>query len=660
MPVPPAAGTIYTATATDASGNTSEFSVCYEAGSPGSVQFTAASYTTPETSAQVTVLVTRTLGTAGAASIDYATMNGTATAGEDYTPASGTLSFAPGETTKSFTVSILNDALDEDGETLQLTLSNPAGGITLGASSSVAVGITDDEPQPRFSFSNVTVAEGAAGATTEAVFAAVLSVPSGRVVTVDYRADGATALAPVDFQPASGTLVFNPGETLKQFVVNVNGDDEPETNELFRLNFSNAVNATMPPGSTNFYNSQGVIWDDDSPGIHFSAPGYVVVEPDSSATIKVVRRGDTSAAVSVSYVASGEAADVTGIASHRKDFTYASGVLNFAPGETEKSFNVLVNDDAFVEGPEAISLNLAPAAGPVEPENPLGVNLVIISDDEQPPTAANNPVNTTEFFVRQHYHDFLNREPDAEGLAFWTGEIEQCGTNAQCREARRVGVSQAFFLSIEFQQTGYRVFRFYRASFPDGTGHPRGMPAFLEFLRDTQEIGRGVVVGQGQWEEQLRQNAAAFARAWVQREDFVAQFPASLTAAQFVDKLFANSGVTPAAGERDEALAVYGAGGTEGRAAALLSATGSASVFNRQYNPAFVYMQYVGYLRRAPNEAPDSGFGGFDFWLAKLDSFTLPGEDARDETIAVRRVQRAEMVKAFITSTEYRQRFGQP
>ena len=102
----------------------------------------------------------------------------------------------------------------------------------------------------------------------------------------------------------------------------------------------------------------------------------------------------------------------------------------------------------------------------------------------------------------------------------------------------------------------------------------------------------------------------------------------------------------------------YGAGDTDGRASALLSVANSGSVFNRQYNPAFVLMQYVGYLRRNPDDAPDSDFNGFDFWLAKLDSFSRPGEDVRDPATAFARVQRAEMVKAFITSAEYRQRFA--
>ena len=121
--------------------------------------------------------------------------------------------------------------------------------------------------------------------------------------------------------------------------------------------------------------------------------------------------------------------------------------------------------------------------------------------------------------------------------------------------------------------------------------------------------------------------------------------------------LFANAGATPTQSERDAAIAAYGSGDTAGRAAALKSVVESGSVFNAHYNPAFVLMQYYGYLRRNPDDAPDNNFSGYDFWLAKMNSFTLPGEDARNESVALARVRRAEMVKAFIESVEYRQRF---
>ncbi len=128
---------------------------------------------------------------------------------------------------------------------------------------------------------------------------------------------------------------------------------------------------------------------------------------------------------------------------------------------------------------------------------------------------------------------------------------------------------------------------------------------------------------------------------------------------QYVDKLFANSEVTPTAAERSAAVTAFGAGGVEGRARALLSVTASGSVFNKQYNQAFVLMQYLGYLRRNPNDAPDWDYSGFDFWLSKLNAFSSPGEDVRDPQTAEHRVLRAQMVTAFISSIEYRQRFGQ-
>jgi hypothetical protein len=84
----------------------------------------------------------------------------------------------------------------------------------------------------------------------------------------------------------------------------------------------------------------------------------------------------------------------------------------------------------------------------------------------------------------------------------------------------------------------------------------------------------------------------------------------------------------------------------------------SGSAFNAAYNPAFVLMEYFGYLRRNPDDAPDGNFSGYDFWLAKLNQFSSPGEDMRDDTQAFKRAQRAEMVRAFIESFEYRERFG--
>ncbi len=134
------------------------------------------------------------------------------------------------------------------------------------------------------------------------------------------------------------------------------------------------------------------------------------------------------------------------------------------------------------------------------------------------------------FFVRQHYLDFLNREPDAAGLAFWTNQITECGSDAACVEIRRINVSAAFFLSIEFQETGYLVYRIYKSAFGNLTS-PAGAPVpvrFLDFLRDQQQIGKGIVQGVGNWQAQLEANKQAYMLAFVQRAEFLAAYPNSL------------------------------------------------------------------------------------------------------------------------------------
>jgi choice-of-anchor B domain-containing protein len=262
-------------------------------------------------------------------------------------------------------------------------------------------------------------------------------------------------------------------------------------------------------------------------------------------------------------------------------------------------------------------------------------------------------IDYSPFFIRQHYRDFLGREPDEMGLDFWTFEVARCVADANCLDERRVNASAAFFISIEFQQTGYLVHRFHAASFPGS------LPRFQPFLTDLRRVASNVVVGAAGWELQLESNKQAFALEWVQRPEFVAQHPANLTGEQFVSALFTTAGVTPTAAERDAALAAHGAGGAEGRARALRSVADSGSVYNRHFNPAFVLMQYFGYLRRNPDDAPNTDLSGYNFWLNKLNEFSLPNEDVRNDGVALSRVRRADMVKSFLVAGEYRGRFGQ-
>lgn len=257
-----------------------------------------------------------------------------------------------------------------------------------------------------------------------------------------------------------------------------------------------------------------------------------------------------------------------------------------------------------------------------------------------------NPIDSAANFVTQHYRDFLNREPDSSGLQFWTNEITSCGADAQCVEVKRINVSAAFFLSIEFQQTGYFVYKTYKAAFGDLPG--KIVPIRREtFIVDTRTIANGVIVGQGKWEQQLEDNKNAYVVSFVQRSDFMAKYPAGTTAADFVDSLFMNAGVIPTLTERQAAISAFGSGDTAGRAASLRSVADSNTLQQREFNKAFVLQQYFGYLRRNPDDSPDTDFSGYNFWLAKLNQFN--GNFVQ-----------AEMVKAFISSIEYRQRFGQP
>ncbi|HEU4596609.1 MAG TPA: DUF4394 domain-containing protein, partial [Pyrinomonadaceae bacterium] len=377
----------------------------------------------------------------------------------------------------------------------------------------------------------------------------------------------------------------------------------------------------------------------------FSPATYSVGEEDGSVTLTVTRSGDTGVEASVDYETLISEVGATQV----QDYTFASGTLRFAPGETSKTFDILITDDAhqdpgFLGESFTVTISNPTAGFAIDPavlslSGFPGTATVFIEDDEPPPpdqqpsslagTAA-NPIDETEFFVRQHYRDFLGREPDDAGLDFWVGEIEGCGADSSCRDLKRENVSAAFFLSIEFQNTGYLVHRLYRAAFGR-------VPTYLEFMRGTREVGSVVVVGRIAWESQLALAKQAFAARFAARADFKEVFDPK-TDAEYVDALFAGAGVMPGAAER-QAL-VNGLGNrTETRATVLLKVAENEAFARREFSPAFVLAEYFGYLRR------DADAGGFNFWLSKLNQF--------DGNFI-----RAEMVKAFLTSIEYRQRFA--
>ena len=371
--------------------------------------------------------------------------------------------------------------------------------------------------------------------------------------------------------------------------------------------------------------------------VQFAQAATAVVEANTGINLDVTRTGDTSFPFTVNY------ATANGTASNRSDYNETAGTLSFAAGQTTASIPVLINEDSLVEGNETFTVTLSSPQGVEVTIGANSVETVTIQDDPVEPLT--NAIDDTETFVRQHYHDFLNREPDAPGLAFWINQIDSCPT-AQCKADRRVSVSASFFLSIEFQETGYPVYRTYAAAFgPTRIGATVPL-TFQEFLPDVQRIGRGIIVGTGTWELDLANNKLAYFNEFVQRPAFIAQYPASLNEAQFVDALNTNAGNALSLAERNALVAELAGNNTNaGRASVLRQVVEDADFKAAHFNRAFVLMEYFGYLRRNPSDAPDGDFSGYNFWLTKLNA-------ANGNFIS------SEMVKAFVTSIEYRQRFG--
>ena len=413
-------------------------------------------------------------------------------------------------------------------------------------------------------------------------------------------------------------------------------------------------------GDANFASSSGTLAGGQGVAaggvLGFNGNFIVGERSPGSVTVTVTRSGSTALAVDVDYATDEGSTPsvfvpcsaVTGTALDRCDYTKALGTLHFAAGESEKTFVVLINDDTYVEGEERADLRLSNPTGGAA-LGPRAVTSLIIGDDS--PENFGNPLDDDANFVKQHYHDFLNREPDADGLAFWKNQMANCGNPNL--EVCRVNVSAAFFKSIEFQETGYLVYRTYKVAYGDATspGVPGTVPVvrFREFLSDTQRIGQGVQVGVGDWQTRLVENKNAYALEFVQRPRFTAEYPSTLTPSQFVEKLNANTGGVLTQDERDTLVNTLSSDNTTHGRSVILSVVAEKPLLRqREFNRAFVLMEYFGYLRRNPDDAPQPGlnYSGWKFWLDKLEQFN--GNFVQ-----------AEMVKAFLASDEYRQRFAQ-
>lgn len=378
--------------------------------------------------------------------------------------------------------------------------------------------------------------------------------------------------------------------------------------------------------------------------VQFSSANYPVGEGSGQVQITVTRTGDTSNAATIDYATS------DGTASQKGDYQLSVGTLSFAPGETSKTFVELLVDDSFVEGVETINLALSNPTGTAIGSISTASVTVTDNDVTQPTT---NPYDDAQYFVHQNYFDFLGREPDSGGLAYWTAQITQCGSDQACIRRKRIDVSDAFLFEAEYQQTGAYVFRLFRAAYgnnqpspnPDNsnTAEAKKLPSYAAFAQDRARI----IGGSG-----LAQSQIDLANQLVQRAEFLAKYSAALTDAQFVDALLAGIKTDSGADLTSQRDALITLSSQSGRGAVLYrlanedGTAANGGVNNRafidaEYNRAFVFSQYTGYLRR------DADIGGFLFWLSQVNRYPLRDLGGQHA-----------MVCSFITSKEYQLRFS--
>ncbi|MDR3634721.1 MAG: Calx-beta domain-containing protein [Isosphaeraceae bacterium] len=315
----------------------------------GQFQFSAPSYSVMDNAASATITVTRTYGSAGAASVHYATTDGTARAGTDYTTAAGTLNFADGVSSQTFTVPIINDPNPDGTETLNLTLSDPTGAATLGNQATAVLNLTDVPGALQFSAASYNAAENSGTAT----ITVTRTLGDGGPVSVHYATSDGTAKAGTDYTGTSGTLSFPDGVASESFPITLLDNPSPSGNVTVNLTL------TSPAGGATFgTQSTAVLAIGQGAGtLQFSSPTYSVAENGGTATITVTRTFGTSGPVSVHYASS------DGTATAGIDYTATSGTLNFPNGVNSETLTVPILDNPNPSGDVTVDLALSNATG---------------------------------------------------------------------------------------------------------------------------------------------------------------------------------------------------------------------------------------------------------------------------------------------------------
>jgi hypothetical protein len=359
-----------------------------------------------------------------------------------------------------------------------------------------------------------------------------------------------------------------------------------------------------------------------------SAPPTIQINTGSSsegsghASVVVTRIGDTSGTLNINYNTSDTSGltpcaptPPTGAASSRCDYATSIGTLRFAAGEASKTIFIPLVDDSFAEGAETFTLTLNIPIG-FGIEIPISAPVIITDNDFG--TGA-NPIDQTAFFVRQHYIDFLGREPDPAGYAGWQNVLNNCGVTI-AQPCDHIEVSSAFFRSEEFQSRAYFIYRFYSA-----VGK---IPLYEGFMPDFAKVS-GFLTAQ-----QLEENKVAFINEFMTRSDFQTKYGALTAPTSYVDALLQTVGLPNHPNRQTWITGLTN--GSLTRAQVLRAVVESGEVYQKYYTEAFVIMQYFGYLRRSADAS-------YRNWIQTMNS---TGGDYRT------------MINGFLNSLEYRQRFG--
>ncbi len=517
----------------------------------GALQFSSATYTVSESTANATITINRVGGTAGTATVLFQTVIGGSADAGDFTTVSQVVTFVPGDTTETVDIPILNNATNEPNETVNLTLSSPGGSGALGSPVAAVLTINDDDV-------------------------------------------------------AGGVIQFN------------------------------STTQSISEGATN------------------TPQGFANV------SVQVNRTGDTTGAATVRYATNEPAGtsaldcnvNNTGNASQRCDYLMLSGKIRFEAGETVKTVEIPIVNDVYVEPSEQFTIQLSTIPGGGGSIGPNGVTTITITDnDTTAPTSATNPYLNNPFFVRMHYLDFLEREPDTAGFNDWVNVLNNCNPNQGFLGAPttcdRAHVSIGFFGATEFIDRGFLVYRLY------DVGLARLPDYATEYNPDSAQLR-----GFGLTAAQIQQNLDAYLLEFGARTEFVNRYAAVAApgqASQLITLLETTAGVTLPA---SPAVVV---GPTQyGRAELInLRATGQLNlvqtvkafveqkvVYDKEYPSGFVTMQYFNYLKRNPDMA------GRADWIDVL----VNGRPAQG--IAPGNFRH--LIFGFIYSVEYRQRFGTP